>query len=114
MTRNYQYNFSKIDDSMFDDSQRVLKAKKTISVLEDFLADTKNLTSVDSPTTSSFVNTKSSLGVILTVDNPLITGTSPFKSNPLPSVSPSISRVSGSSKSYNAPSTPSIADAIPT
>jgi len=44
MTRNYQYNFSKIDDSMFDDSQRVLKAKKTISVLEDFLADTKNLT----------------------------------------------------------------------
>ena len=47
MTRNYQYNFSKIDDSMFDDSQRVLKAKKTISVLEDFLADTKNLTLLD-------------------------------------------------------------------
>ena len=47
MTRKYQYNFSKIDDSMFDESQRVLKAKKTISVLEDFLADTKNLTLLD-------------------------------------------------------------------
>tara|TARA_X000000368_G_scaffold377522_1_gene331249 strand:+ start:1635 stop:2384 length:750 start_codon:yes stop_codon:yes gene_type:complete len=47
MTRDYQYNFSEIDDSMFDESQRITKAKKTISVLEDFLTETNNLTLLD-------------------------------------------------------------------
>lgn len=47
MTRGYQYNFSKIDGSMFDEAQRITKAKKTTSVLEDFLTETKNLTLLD-------------------------------------------------------------------
>ena len=72
------------------------------------------MTSVDSPTISSFVNTKSSLGVIVTVDDSVTTGTSPFRLNPLSVVSPSISRVSGRLKVYDAPSTLSIADTIPT
>jgi len=47
MTKDYQYNFSKIDSSMFDESKRIIKSKKTISVLEDFLTETNNLTLLD-------------------------------------------------------------------
>ena len=44
MTKNYQFNYSEISESvesMYDSKKRILKAKKTIKILKDYLKETK-------------------------------------------------------------------------
>jgi 2-polyprenyl-3-methyl-5-hydroxy-6-metoxy-1,4-benzoquinol methylase len=47
MNRNYQYNYSGKHVSMFDQQIRVKKAQKTLSVLNDYLKETLDLTLLD-------------------------------------------------------------------
>ncbi len=43
----YQYNFSDNHQSLFDSNIKIIKSKKTIAVLEDYLGDLKNLNLLD-------------------------------------------------------------------
>ena len=47
MSKNYQYNYSDLKSSVFDSNDRINKAKKTISVLVDYLSNTSDLILLD-------------------------------------------------------------------
>ena len=47
MSKNYQYNYSDLKSSVFDSNDRINKAKKTISVLVDYLSHTSDLILLD-------------------------------------------------------------------
>ena len=50
MTKNYQFNYSEISESiesMYDSKKRILKAKKTIKILKDYLKETKEYNLLD-------------------------------------------------------------------
>ena len=47
MSRGYQYNYSAIADDLYDLNFRQNKAKKTISILVDYLGDTNHLSLLD-------------------------------------------------------------------
>jgi len=47
MDKNYQYNFSTKNELMFDNSIRLSKANKTLSVLKDYLGNLDDLTLLD-------------------------------------------------------------------
>ena len=47
MSRGYQYNYSAIADDLYNLNFRQNKAKKTISILVDYLSDTNHLSLLD-------------------------------------------------------------------